>query len=119
MIDSSQVRAAQQGPVAGLARSTACLGSKHPIITDGQGIPLAVSLTGGNPNDVTQLLPLHEKIHAVEGAPARHTPRRPRQIPTPAPRSSSRLRRLPDCLPPRPTALLGPVSYRGWSRGDT
>ena len=32
-------------------------GSKHHIITDGQGIPLAVSLTGQNRNDVTQLLP--------------------------------------------------------------
>jgi hypothetical protein len=33
-------------------------GSKHHIITDGQGSPLAVSLTGGNRNDVTQLLPI-------------------------------------------------------------
>ncbi|WP_455753264.1 transposase, partial [Streptomyces coeruleorubidus] len=31
-------------------------GSKHHVLTDGQGIPLAVSLTGGNRNDVTQLL---------------------------------------------------------------
>jgi hypothetical protein len=32
-------------------------GSKHHLITDGHGTPLAVLLTGGNRNDVTQLLP--------------------------------------------------------------
>lgn len=42
-------------------------GSKHHILTDGQGIPLAVSLTGGNRNDITQLLPLLDKVPAVAG----------------------------------------------------
>jgi transposase len=32
-------------------------GSKHHVITDAGGIPLAVSLTGGNRHDVTQLMP--------------------------------------------------------------
>ncbi|MFK4548067.1 transposase [Streptomyces tendae] len=36
-------------------------GSKQHFIVDGQGIPLAVSLTGGNRNDVTQLEPLLDK----------------------------------------------------------
>ncbi|MEC7050769.1 IS5 family transposase [Streptomyces violaceochromogenes] len=49
-------------------------GSKHHVITDGQGIPLAVSLTGGNRNDVTQLLSLVDKIPAVAGTVGR--PRR-------------------------------------------
>ncbi len=49
-------------------------GSKHHLIVDGQGIPLAVSLTGGNRNDVTQLLPLLDKIPAVAGRAGR--PRR-------------------------------------------
>ncbi|MGW0538031.1 IS5 family transposase [Streptomyces sp. NPDC003032] len=49
-------------------------GSKHHLIVDGQGIPLAVSLTGGNRNDVTQLLPLLDKIPAVAGRVGR--PRR-------------------------------------------
>ena len=31
-------------------------GSKHHLICDAGGIPLAVSLTGGNRNDVTQLI---------------------------------------------------------------
>jgi Transposase DDE domain len=32
-------------------------GSKHHLITDATGIPLAVTLTGGNRNDITQLIP--------------------------------------------------------------
>jgi hypothetical protein len=42
-------------------------GQRHHLIVDGQGIPLAVSLTGGNRNDITQLLPLLDKIPAVAG----------------------------------------------------
>ena len=42
-------------------------GSKHHVVTDGKGIPLAVSLTGGNRHDVTQLLPLIEAIPPVRG----------------------------------------------------
>jgi transposase len=37
------------------------------VITDGKGIPLAVTLTGGNRNDITQLLPLIEAIPPVRG----------------------------------------------------
>jgi transposase len=49
-------------------------GSKHHVLVDGQGIPLAVSLTGGNRNDVTQLIPLLDKIPPVAGTVGR--PRR-------------------------------------------
>jgi transposase len=64
-----------QGPESGPGRvDRARLGSKHHIITDGQGIPLAVSPTGGNRNDVTQLLPLLDKIPPVTGVVGR--PRR-------------------------------------------
>ncbi len=42
------------------------------MLSDGQGIPLAVSLTGGNRNDVTQLLPLLDKIPAVAGVVGQH-----------------------------------------------
>jgi hypothetical protein len=31
--------------------------SKHHLLTDATGVPLAISLTGGQRNDVTQLLP--------------------------------------------------------------
>ena len=52
------------------------LGSKHHILTDAQGIPLSVTLTGANAHDVTQLLPLVEAISPVRGKRGR-----PRQRP--------------------------------------
>jgi hypothetical protein len=47
-----------------------------PLITEAHGIPLAISLTGGNRNDVTQLMPLIEAIPPVRGRRGR-----PRQRP--------------------------------------
>ena len=49
-------------------------GSKHHLLTDSSGIPLAISLTGGNRNDVTQLLTLIAGIAPVTGKVGR--PRR-------------------------------------------
>jgi len=46
------------------------------VITEGHGIPLAVSLTGGQRNDVTQLMPLIAVIPPVRGRRGR-----PRQRP--------------------------------------
>ncbi|WP_409000585.1 IS5 family transposase [Streptomyces europaeiscabiei] len=75
VIDSSHVRAARRGPKSGPSPvDRARPGSKHHVLTDGQGIPLSVSLTGGNRNDVTQLLPLLDKVPAVAGVVGR--PRR-------------------------------------------
>jgi transposase len=54
-------------------------GSKHQILTDAAGIPLAVTLTGGNRNDITQLLPLLDAIPPVAGRVGRPR-RRPRAI---------------------------------------
>jgi transposase len=51
-------------------------GSKHHLLCDATGAPLAVSLTGGNRNDVTQLLPLIDAIEPVKGRRGR-----PRQRP--------------------------------------
>ncbi|NNN34413.1 IS5 family transposase [Streptomyces sp. S3(2020)] len=51
-------------------------GSKHHLITEGHGIPLAISLTGGNRNDVTQLIPLIQAVPPVRGRRGR-----PRQRP--------------------------------------
>jgi transposase len=49
-------------------------GSKHHLIVDQTGIPLAFALTGGNRYDVTQLIPLVDRIPAVRGVIGR--PRR-------------------------------------------
>jgi len=54
-------------------------GSKHHLLVDATGIPLACTLTGGNRNDVTQLLPLLEAVPPVRGLVGRPR-RRPEQI---------------------------------------
>ncbi|MER6168017.1 IS5 family transposase [Streptomyces violaceorubidus] len=75
VIDSSHVRVARRGPEAGRARSTerGRAASITSSSTDSAS-PLAVSLTGGNRNDVTQLEPLLAKVPAVAGRVGR--PRR-------------------------------------------
>ena len=68
MVDSSHVRALKGGIHTGpspVGRGRA--GSKHHLITNGHGTPLPVILTGGNRNDVTQLLPLLDAIPPVRG----------------------------------------------------
>ena len=42
-------------------------GSKHHLLVDATGIPLAYSVTGGNRNDVTQLIPLLDRVPTVKG----------------------------------------------------
>ena len=54
-------------------------GSKHHIITDANGIPLAPTLTAANVPDVTQLLPLVDAIPPVQGKPGRPR-RRPQSL---------------------------------------
>ena len=51
-------------------------GSKHHLLVDATGIPLAWTLTGGNRNDITQLIPLVERVPPVRGKVGR-----PRQRP--------------------------------------
>jgi transposase len=44
-------------------------GSKHHVLTDAGGIPLAATVTAANDHDVTQLLPLTVAIPPVGGKP--------------------------------------------------
>jgi transposase len=44
-------------------------GSKHHVVVDAGGVPLATTLTGANANDVTQLIPLVEAIPPIKGVP--------------------------------------------------
>jgi transposase len=54
-------------------------GSKHHLICDAGGIPLAVTLTGGNRNDITQLIPLVDAVPPIRGRRGRPR-RRPREL---------------------------------------
>ncbi|SOR76664.1 delta-60 repeat domain protein [Streptomyces chartreusis NRRL 3882] len=42
-------------------------GSKHHVIVEAHGIPLATALTGGNRNDVTELIPLIRAVPPIRG----------------------------------------------------
>ena len=42
-------------------------GSKHHLVTDAKGVPLAIRLTGAHRHDITQLLPLVAAIPPVRG----------------------------------------------------
>lgn len=55
-------------------------GSKHHVIVAAHGIPLAATVTGGNRNDVTQLIPLLQAVPPIRGRRGRprQRPDRPR-----------------------------------------
>lgn len=78
LVDSSSIRAMlvrkKTGPNPTGRRK---LGSKHHLIVDAQGIPLAVILTGANLHDMTQLDPLVETIPHIRGKRGRplHKPK--------------------------------------------
>jgi transposase len=53
-------------------------GSKHHVLTDANGIPLATTLTGANAHDVTQLIPLLDAIPKIRGKRGKR--RRPKRV---------------------------------------
>ena len=54
-------------------------GTKHHVVTDAQGVPLAAMTTAANVNEVTVLLPLVDAIPEVRGRPGRPR-RRPERL---------------------------------------
>jgi transposase len=75
LVDSSSVRAAYGGEATGKSPvDRAKPGSKHHVITDASGVPLASSVTAANRNDISELAPLFNKLPAVAGKVGR--PRR-------------------------------------------
>ena len=80
VVDSSHVRALKGGAKTGPSPvDRARPGSKHHVMADGQGISLAVTLTGGNRNDVTELMTLINAVPTVRGRRGRPR-RRPREV---------------------------------------
>ncbi len=78
--DSSHVQAKKGAPKRVPARvERGRLGSKHHLLVDAGGLPLAWTLTGGNRNDVTQLLALLDRVPPVRGRP-RRPKRRPKRL---------------------------------------
>src|SRR5262245_1925253 len=80
LIDASFVKAPEGGEDTGpdpTDRSKS--GSKHHVLTDAQGIPLAATVTAANVNEVTQLLPVVDAVPPVAGKPG-HPRRRPESL---------------------------------------
>jgi transposase len=80
VIDSSFVRARgggeQTGPSPVDRRKK---GSKHTVVTDAHGVPLAATTTAANVPDVVPMIPLVDAIPPVRGKPGRPR-RRPRSL---------------------------------------
>ncbi|SHF00813.1 Transposase [Streptoalloteichus hindustanus] len=87
-------------------------GSKHHLITDATGIPLAITLTGGNRNDVTQLIPLIDAIPPIRGVVG--TPRRrPRGLSADRGYDHDKYRRLV-----RARGITSLIAHRGVEHGS-
>jgi transposase len=54
-------------------------GTKHHLLTDAKGTPMAASITPANRHDVNELLPLVDAVPAVKGCRGRPR-RRPRRV---------------------------------------
>jgi transposase len=68
IVDSASVRAPHGGRKTGPSPvDRRKCGSKHHVIVEAQGMPLALVLTAANRNDITQLLRLVDAIPALPG----------------------------------------------------
>jgi transposase len=96
------------------------LGSKHHLLVDGGGIPLAWTLTGGNRNDVTQLLELLDRVPPVRRRIGRPR-RRPRTLIADRGYDHDKYRRLDwqrgvkPIIAPRPTTAPASAATAGSS----
>ena len=78
IVDSSSIRAPGGGRKTGPnPTDRRKKGTKHHLIVDAQGIPLAVEVTGANRHDVTQLIKLVTAIPPISGRVGRpiHKPK--------------------------------------------
>lgn len=67
-VDSSKVRALNGGDKTGPnPTDRGRKGSKHHVLTEAKGIPLAASLTGANRNDITEMIPLADAVPPIAG----------------------------------------------------
>jgi transposase len=55
------------------------LGSKHEILTDGQGVPLVIEVIPANTPDANQAVPLVDAVPAIGGKPG-HPRQRPDKV---------------------------------------
>jgi transposase len=79
-VDSSQARALGGGEKTGEnPTDRRKLGTKHHIVTDAKGVPLAVTVSGSNVHDVKQMLDAVDAIPNVSGKVG-HPRKRPQEL---------------------------------------
>ena len=79
-VGSSRLRAMKGGRATGpFPVDRGRTGSKHHLVVEAHGIPPATTLTGGNRNDVTQLMPLIQALPPIRGKRGRPL-RRPERV---------------------------------------
>ncbi|MGH3467997.1 MAG: IS5 family transposase [Thermocrispum sp.] len=112
-VDGSHIRAFKGGSKTGRSPvDRGRTGSKHHLITDATGIALAITLTGGNRNDVTQLIPLLQAVPPVRGKRGRPR-RRPNVVLADRGYDHDKYRRLVWALGVKPL-----IARRGTARGS-
>ena len=80
VVDSTHARALGGGEKTGKnPTDRRKLGTKHHLVTDAQGIPLAVKITGSNVHDVREMLPAVDAIPEVRGKVG-HPKKRPAKL---------------------------------------
>lgn len=80
VVDSASVRAMRRGRRTGPnPTDRRKRGSKHHVLTDANGLPLAVRLSSANTNDISELLPLVDAVPSVRGKRG-HPRRRPAAV---------------------------------------
>ncbi len=79
-IDSATIRALEGGEKTGKnPTDRGRRGTKHHVLVDGKGVPLAIRFTGANRHDVNEILPLLDGIPPIRGRRGRPR-RRPKRL---------------------------------------
>ena len=108
-VDSSHVRAMKGGPATSRSPvDRGKTGSKHHLIVEAHGIPLAVTLTGGNRNDVSKLIPLIEAVPPIRGKRGQHCAVLDASTPTAAMTTTSTAAGSAGCRSPRSSPDAAP-----------
>lgn len=80
VVDSTQARALGGGEKTGEnPTDRRKLGSKHHIVTDAHGVPLAVTVTASNVQDITELLDVVDAVPDISGKVG-HPRKRPEEL---------------------------------------
>jgi Transposase DDE domain/Putative transposase of IS4/5 family (DUF4096) len=115
-VDGSHVRAMKGGAKTGRSPvDRGRTGSKHHLIVEARGIPLAATVTGGNRNDVTRLIPLLEAVPPIRGTRGRPRRRPDRVYADRGYDHDSTAARSASSASPRSSPAEAPSTAPGWA----